>query len=320
MLLFIILEFFAGCSSTKRDKNIIALYYSPKKFPYLYNEIRNRASKIVFRENLKLIFRSVTDNIKDDISFIAKSGAFIVILEDDKLSRIKKLYNSFRKKKIKVALITSEITNTEYSDYLFTTDFSNIGRRTAEILYKSTRKRRNVFVMYLNKKKSRKQCELVKGISSFFKEDKDILFYTNYYTGPDKFDKEDFHKLVHSFSGNLRGIFVDNDEYGVLLAKELRMMKKDNKIKLASFGATIEGINSILKTEIAVSGDINRISLYTNALKILINVLKEKNINSKKIIYYDKGVCYTQVNIMDLLAKTKKYSIQEILTAARKLQ
>lgn len=309
-----------GCFSSKHLENIIGVYYDSAQYPYLYKEIKNKLNEIVFKENFKIYFHKIGEDIKKDVDFFIKKRVPVVIVENNDLEKVKFIYNVFKRKKIKVALITSEITNTTYNDFLFTTDFLELGKRMANILYHSTRRKRNIFLLYVNNKEKQVSRKIMmEGVTTFLKDlDRDILIYTNYYTPSAEIDKDTLKKLIISFSNNFRGIFVDDDEYGVLVAKELRKMGKDIEIKVATFGATVKGINSILKTGIAVSGDINRISLYTNATMMIMELLKKKDLDKSHIIYYDKGVCYTQLNVMDLLAETRKFSIKEILMVGRK--
>ncbi|MBN1898570.1 MAG: sugar ABC transporter substrate-binding protein [Spirochaetes bacterium] len=318
-ILILISLLFWSCYAGKQQNNIIGLYFKNKNLHYLNQEIEKTAKEISFKENFKIFACSPSSRLRSDVAFFVKKGASVVIAEEEDIDRLEKLYRMLKRRDIKLALISSNITNEQYYDFFIGTDFSDLGRRLGDLFCQFTRKKRNSFLFFLCKIPSERQQQLVHSISLYLKEKNNIAVFTNYYDNPEKLDKNRLSFWVSHLSNDLRGIIVDEDPQAVLLGRELRKMRKDIEIKVASFGATREGISSLLKTEIAVSGDINRIALFTNSLLSLIDILKNNKENSaNKTIYYDKGVCYTQINIMELLAETKKYSIQDIMTFGRK--
>ena len=106
---------------------------------------------------------------------------------------------------------------------------------------------------------------------------------------------------------------MDSDEAAVTMAYILRRTGKENEIKIAGFNASLSGIDSMMKTGLAVTGDINRYALFhqafTNSLIHYANIMK----NNKKMTNIIPGVFYHQFNTMNNLSLTKKFSIKQII-------
>ncbi len=303
-----------SCFYKRNRNNIIAIYYQAG-LKYQNNEIKKKLNELSFRNNIKLYFVSSTN--KNYIDKLLKNNPSTIIFEENNFDRVKRIYQKFHHSS-KLVLITSKITNQEYCDYYFSTDFEILGQELAENLFEYSRRKRSLFLIFRQKEYAFNKEMLIKGVSSFLIGKGNISLYTNYYYEENQFDTVKFKRLLYSFTDGIRGIIVDDDSYGIKIAKELRRLGMDDEIKVASFGSILEGIDAVLKGEVIANADIDRFMLFKESFKIAVGMRNEKKFDNKRLIYYDKGICYTRANIVDKMALSKKYSIREILSSGHK--
>ncbi len=308
-----IITFLSSCSKNKNYKKI-AIIYEPVN-SYYDNELKKDIINLKFNKNLNIkLYTNIENNKEKILKNIEKENRGIVILENRNLSLIKSIYKYCRHHKIILNLISN--TTNSYFHNLFITDYYKLGYQIGKELYNLSRKKRNIFIIFFQKnyKKIYYKNMLLKGFSQFNLE-KNITLITNYYKK--NINEETIHNSIknwiNEYGKELRGIFIDNDNIANISLNILRRSGKDNEIKIASFGTTLEGINSMLKIGLTVDADENRISLFTNAIEYNItNKYKKYNKNRRKIIYIP-GVIYNQQILLDKLAKTKKFSIKQLI-------
>jgi len=313
MVYILAFHLFHSCSPRKKS-NIIGLYYK-KINVYNETEIFKELAELGFQNRYSLLLESYKE--KPDFSIIKKwyrNKVKIIILEDYKAKNIKKIAKFARKKKI----LLSHITDREDSPapVVYYTDFIQLGYDIINQLFNYTRSKRHIFIiMYKDDyAKHFRKLQLLKGYNLFLKHNRILKAVTNTYQS---IDEKGFRRKIYSYcarySNNIRGILMDSDEAAVVMAHILRRTGKENEIKVAGFNATLKGIDSMMKTGLLVTGDINRhalfFSTFTNSLKFYNNIITENQTIKKAI----PGIYYHQFNTMDNLARTKKYSIKQII-------
>ena len=159
-----------------------------------------------------------------------------------------------------------------------------------------------------------RKLELFHGYHDFFQSNKYLQTATNFYTVTNyALYKKKIYRLSSQYSNKFRGILMDSDDAAVKMAYALRRTGKENEIKTCGFGAQLHGLDSMIKTGLVVTGDINRYALFHAALT---NAMRDypKLIKREKQKIHIPGAYYHQFNAMDVLSKTKKYSIHQIIT------
>ncbi len=310
---FLFLTLFHHCTSAKKS-NIIGIYYK-KTNQYNETEIFRDLEKIAFKNNFKLIKKEYTEKpgykvIKE----FHKNKVKIIILEDYIASDIDLIAKYAKKKKILLSHITDNKKSPAH--IINSTDFEQLGFDIAEQLFNYTRSKRNTFVVMYNIDFTNcyRKKELLKGYRQFLIKKRSLNLVTNTYS---RINEDDFRKTIYIlssiFSNNLRGILMDNDSAAVTMAHILRRTGKEDEIKISGFNATLSSIDSMMKTGLVVTGDINRYSLFhqafTNSLIHYANIMN----NNKRMTNIIPGVYYHQFNTMDNLSLTRKFSIKQII-------
>lgn len=301
------------CTLDKKA-NIIGIHYK-KTNPYNEKEIFRDLSKIAFDKNYTIIKNGYEE--KPDYKVIKefyKKKVKIIILEDYSSSGLSKILKYVKNKNILLSLITDKII--PHCHLLNITDFEKLGYSIANELYNFTRGKRNTFVIMYNVKftNNYRKNKLIKGYNRFINSYNNLNLITNTYKSTNKADfKKKLYVLTGIFSNNLRGILMDNDDVAVKMAYILRRTGKENEIKIAGFNTTLAGIDSMMKTGLVVTGDINRYALFLNAFtNSLVHYTNIMN-NNNSITNIIPGAYYHQYNAMDQLSLTKKFSIKQII-------
>ncbi len=310
-IIFIISALFLHCSND-RNYNKISVLYS-KHNSYYDKELKNSIQEWKFDNNYSLTIDELNyDSLSDIKEKIINNKSGIIIAETDNSELTKKLYSFSRHHHIILNLIANS-TNHKYNN-LFITDYKELGNKIAFNLYDLSRSRRNIFILYLNNNyiESYYKKELIKGFIEFC-HSKQISIITNTYTKDINKDKIkiELRKWITIYNNNIRGIFTENESIAIMLMELIRRAGKDGEIKIASFGATIDGINSMLKIGLAVTGDIYRLKLFRNALEY--SKTNKLYIKRQRKIFFIKGIIYNQTILLDRLSKSKKYSIQQLI-------
>ena len=307
ILIFVLLLSFS-CSA-KFKKKCIELFIPKENYSeFFYTQLRNELNRIAVKNNFSLEINQYNDlfNNKDRIY------PEITIIEENDYSKIKKIYKMLKRNKVQVALVTDALTNTEFCDYLFNFDLYNLGYQLANNLYNYSSKERNVVILFLSKTNIKNK--IFEGATSFLKE-KNITIVTDYYKEKNNIDSK-IDLIIKKYDDQIKGFIVDNDILGATIGKYIRKSGKDTKIKIASYNASIEGLCSLLRFETSFIADLDKFSLYTNAFSFLVSKLKSKN--NEKIVYSHPGIIYSQANITENLAITKKFAIQDLLLNCKK--
>ncbi len=310
IFLFIIFLFF-NCTNDRNYRRIGVLYTEQNS--YYDKELKNSILDWKFNNNYYVnIYKLTGDNIKEIKNDIIEKKIGAVIAEVNNGNIIANLFKFCHRNNIVFNLIA---TSTNYKfNKLFITDFKSLGRQIGNNLYVLSRSRRNKVVIYFEKnyRNSYLKNTLLTGFIKFNKE-KNIILSTNVYTGNINSNqiKSNLKKWISIYSNNFRGIFTDSEKIAIILLNLIRRAGKDGEIKIAAYGATLDGINSMLKIGLSVTADENRISLFTNALSY--NKDNKFIAHEKKIIYIP-GIIYNQTILLENLSKSKKYSIKQLVS------
>ncbi len=315
LLIYIIisLSLFYHCGVGKKA-DLIGVYYKAVN-PYNEKEILRNLSQIAFKNNHTLIKRSYKKNPKYNIiKEFHKKKVKIIIFEGFHLKDISKITRYAHQKKILLSLITDKPAAGAH--ILNITDYKKLGYDMASQLYQFSRRKRDQFVIlyknnfsdYYYKK------ELLKGYSQFFVAHPELKITTNTYNQTNKeYLILKLNHIISTYPNNLRGIITDDDAVAVLMGNSIRRKRQDNKIKISGLHTSLEGVDSIMKTLIAVTGDINRYQLFHTALSnALINYTNIINAQTTQTNLLN-GIYYNQINILDKLAPAKKFSIKQII-------
>ncbi len=310
--LFFIVILLSYCAPVKKA-NIIGIYYK-KANPYNETEIFRDLSERAFKYNYQIIKEGY--DVKPEYKVIKKfykKGVKIIILEDYSSFSLKKILKYVEKKQILLSVITDKTL--PYIPILNITDFKKLGHDIAHGLYSYTRSKRNTFVIMYNDDHadSFRKRELLHGYFKYFKTRNGLTILTNTYKSTNTTElKKRIRALSSQFSNNLRGILMDNDSSAVKMAYILRRIGKENEIKIAGFDTTLRAIDSMMKTGLVVTGDINRYGLFCSAFTNSLIYYSDIMNKNKYMTNVVPGVCYNQNNLMDRLANTRKFSIKQI--------
>lgn len=313
MYIVISLSFFYHCGTGKKA-DLIGVYYKATN-PYNEKEILRNLSQIAFKNNYTLIKRSYKKNPKYSIiKEFHRKKVKIIIFEGFHSNDISKITKYARRKKILLSLITDKPAAGAH--ILNITDYKQLGYDMASQLYQFSRRKRDQFVILYKNKFSNYyyKNELLKGYSQFFLTHPELKITTNTYEQTNKdYLILKLNHLISNYPNNLRGIITDNDAVAVFMGKIIRRKGKDNKIKISGLHTSLKGVDSIMKTSISVTGDINRYQLFHTALSnALINYTNIINAQTTQTNLLN-GIYYNQINILDKLAPAKKFSIKQII-------
>lgn len=312
LFLLIISIILTNCGSGEKE-NIIGLYFQEKN-AYNEKEIIQSLSQKAFKNGYTLLVKTYKKRPKKSVfRELNLKKVKIIIFEGDNSKKTMRLVKYAHKKRIFVSLIND--ISTTYEHLLITTDYKKLGYNIANQLYNYSRRKRTTFLILYNKNTSTfyNKNEILNGYNKFFNLRPEYKILTNYY---EQTNREYFKKILnhylYTYTNNFRGVLTDNDTIAVSLANYLRKIGKDGEVKISGLFTTKSGINSIMKTGITVTGDINRYHLFhsafSNAVSQYSNLITNKS-QIKKI----EGIYYNQMNIIDHLAKSQKFSIKEII-------
>ena len=312
LIFFLVISLLNHCSPAKK-KNIIGIHYK-KTIQYNETEIFQDLSKIAFKYNYQMIREGYErEPVYRVIKRFCRQGARIIILEDYSSDDLSKIIKYARKNEVLLSLITDKKIHD--APLVNLTEFKQLGYRIINDLYIFTRSKRNVFAVMYNADyiNNFRKKGLLQGYSRFIDEYRSLTLLTNIYTDTNQAEfRKRIYMLTSKFSNNLRGILMDNDTVASKMAHILRRIGKENEIKVAGFEATLSGIDSMMKTGLVVSGDINRYVLFHNAFTNSILNYTEIMRNNKRITNISPGISYNQHNVFDSLSLTRKYSIKQI--------
>ncbi len=306
----IILILNVNCSRHTQSRRVLYLYRSND---FLYKNILRYFDEVSFAYNIEL-FKEKWGNPEYEKQ-ISKIHPDILIFETENINELKDIIKA-KSDNTKLYLITRNlITNLEGITRIFTTDFSNLGYKLAKQIWAYSFKNRNtvVFLCQTNFYTNTSAKQFFNGCKKFLLA-KEIKIYTNFYSPIISSNKveEVVNEIIYKFPGDLRAIIVDNVKVATEVARYLRKIRKEMEYKTGAFGVDIEGIHSLLRTEITVLADEDKFKIYKKVLEVCNKELNKKVENLKKI-YYIEGRCYNQVNVMDTLAETKLYSLEDVL-------
>lgn len=302
---------FLHCAPEKR-LNVIGILYKQSN-EYCDNEITKMLSQTAFENNYSVIIKTYQGiPAKKHIREFNQKQVKIIILEAYDLKNIKSIYNYCKANNILLALITTQ--ETDKTHLLYITDFKKLGKEIANQLYNFTRRKRNTFIIYFKDDYIRDyyKTQLLLGFNEFFGSR--FRIYTNHYinTEPEAINK-DISAFLTVHTNNLRGILTDEDRIGSEIVEILKRRGKDGEVKVSAYNADKEGINSIVKFGLCVTAGIDRYSLFQTSLTNTINHYDTLIKKDKPEHIFFEGVYYNPLNVLENLARTRKFSIHQII-------
>ncbi|MDD5067831.1 MAG: hypothetical protein PHF84_12365 [bacterium] len=302
---------FLQCSPVKRS-NTIGIYYQ-RTTPYADREMIKDLSRTAFVYNYSLIFQSYEKTPrKRTLADFSGKGAKIILLEEHDAQKAAPFYRFCRSRGIRLTLITS--VTTSQADLVLLSDYRKLGSNLARQLYEFSRSKRNVFVLYYKKdyKRYYYKLKLMEGYHDYFQPS--LTLITNLYSGTNyQSVKKDIYQFITLYGEELRGILTDDDRIAEKTVLALKNVRKEGEIQVSGFGGLLNGINCIIKIGLCVTGDMNRYALFQTALTNSIQYDPEPENVPRPRYFLKDGIYYNQINTLDNLALTRKFSIQQIL-------
>lgn len=304
---------FLHCGSDKKQ-DIIGVYYRSTA-AYEDNEIVKNLSQTAFANNFATFIKGYDKN--PELSMIKRfndKGVRYLILEDHDLKNIRALFRYTQYRKIRLSLVTSSTTS--QADAVYLTDYRGLGRETVNQVFTYSRAKRSVFVIYFSREHEEPywKREVRQGYGDFFARTQGLFITNTVYSRTNSSAiRQDMASFINMFQDNFRGILTDDDRIARKIILYLKSVGRDGEIQAGGFGATMDGMNTIIKIGFCMTGDMDRYGLFNTAVT---DVFRSTGLFSGEERHRHRllpGVVYNQFNILENLALTRKYSIQQLI-------